>query len=59
MLKTLATPGTVFHKFEFVGSIGLIFFREIVLGATDTAVEGNKNAGSFFGFGGHIPEFYG
>jgi hypothetical protein len=30
------TPFAILHKLEFVGGVGFIFFRKIILGATFT-----------------------
>jgi len=43
-------PTAVFDEFEFVGSVGFIFFGKIVLGAADGTAEGDKDSGRLFCF---------
>jgi hypothetical protein len=41
MLGALFAPIAVFNKFKFVGSVGFIFFGQIILSSADRAAEGN------------------
>jgi hypothetical protein len=43
-----AAPGAIFVEFKFVGSVGFVFFGEIILGATLTAKKGDENTRSLF-----------
>jgi hypothetical protein len=51
VLSALFAPIAVFDKFEFVGSVGFIFFGKIILSAAFGATKGNQDPGRFFRFG--------
>lgn len=41
MFGPFTAPTAVFDEFEFVGGVGFVFFRKIVLGATDGTGKGD------------------
>ena len=50
MFGPFFAPFAIFDKFKFVGSVGFIFFGQIILSAANRTEQGYQNSGCFFGF---------